>query len=69
MIFQKHHTICRYKLNNNHYAFTLINFEKDLIYLDTGGKYPLPVRLSDVENIEAIGQGKLVHDDGTYKWM
>ena len=68
MIFQKHHTICKYKLNECHYAFTLINFKKELIYLDVGGQYPLPVRLSDVENVEAAGEGILVYKDGKYKW-
>lgn len=69
MIFQKHHTICKYKLNDHHYAFTLINFEKGLIYLDVGGQYPLPVRLTDVEDVDAAGQGTLTYENGEYKWI
>ena len=69
MNFEKHLTSCLYALSGFHHAFTKINFQNGLIYLDEGGTNTLPVRLSDVSEVQVIGLGELRVIDGEYKWV
>lgn len=69
MEFKKHLTSCLYALSGFHHAFTKINFQNGLIYLDEGGTNALPVRLSDVSEVQVIGLGELRVIDGEYKWV
>lgn len=69
MEFQKHLTSCLYKISGFYHAFTEIDFDRELIYLNEGGINPIPVRLSDVEKVQVIGLGELRIVEGKYEWI
>lgn len=69
MNFEKHLTSCIYKISGFHMAFTRIDFNNQLIYLDVGGINKIPVRLSDVEKVQVTGLGELNFLNGKYEWV
>lgn len=69
MKFEKHLTSCVYALTGFHHAFVEIDLSKGLIYLDEGGRNPLPVRLTDVSKVQVVGLGELKIIEGKHKWV
>ena len=69
MYFEKHLTSCLYKISGFYEAFTRIDVDSQLIYLDVGGINPIPVRLSDVEKVQVTGLGELKVSNGKYEWV
>ena len=69
MNFEKHLTSCLYKLSGFYHAFSKIDLNEQLVYLDEGGINPIPVRLSDVEKVQVTGLGELKVKEGKYEWV
>ena len=68
MTFEKHLTSCLYGLSGFYHSFTRIDFKNELIYL-SGGANSIPVRLSDVEEVQVTRLGELKTIDGKYEWV